>query len=142
MDEAGFAGLSENHRRAISATLRQVDEIICEFEQFARGREIHSICYQEQNELSADQKRALLREISKMRNVLGDLKETLGLKVTLESAATRIWGYSNCCWVALVETESKGLRGYGAVPPGFAEYLDPRMETLIKHLQHIIGVVK
>jgi hypothetical protein len=43
-------------------------------------------------------------------------------------------------WETLVETTSRHLNRYGALPPGLAEYLDPRMETLIQHLDKVARI--
>jgi len=126
--------LSENHRRAISIRVRLLDEMLGEFEQYARGREIHSVFYQEVNNLSPSQRRLVLADIERMRRLMREMKATLGLEPGVENVGRLIWGKSSAFWQVLIETTSKHLKGYGDVPPELARYLDPRMETLIKHL--------
>ena len=126
--------LGDNHRRGISTTFRLLDKLLCEIEEYARGREVRSIFYREKNTLSADQKKGLLAEIKQMRDLMQEVKGGLGLDAEVENVAARIWGHSSGFWEILVETTSRHLRRYGMPPAELAEYLDPRMEKLIAHL--------
>jgi len=127
--------ITENHKRGINSALCLLDEMLCEFEQYARGRESHSVFYQEQNMLSAKQKNQLLREIEVMRVLLREVKDTLGLKGKVESVPRKISSHCSSFWEVLVETAGKYLKRYGDVSPELFEFLDPRMEQLIEHLQ-------
>jgi tetratricopeptide (TPR) repeat protein len=49
--------LGDNHRRGIVTALLLLDRMLCEVEEYARGREVCSVFYIEQNALSADQSR-------------------------------------------------------------------------------------
>lgn len=126
--------MDENHRRAISTRLRLLDELLCEFEEYARGREIRSVFYQELNSISASQRRLVLADIERMRSLMREMKATLGLEPGVENVGRLIWGKSSAFWQVLIETTSKHLKGYGELSPELARYLDPRMEVLIKHL--------
>ena len=129
--------LGDNHRRGIATALWLLDQMLCEFEEYARGREARSVLYQERNTLSASQKRGLLAEIKQMREVMREIKDTLVLETRVESVADKIWGHGSGFWEILVETTSRYLRRYGDAPAGLAEYLDPRMEVLIQHLRNL-----
>jgi hypothetical protein len=137
MTRPEFHDLSESHKRSIGTACLLLDEMLCEFEQFARGREVRSVFYVERNRLSPRQKERLLAEIQRVRDVLRELKETLGLRVEPQDIVQRVWGSSSAFWEVLVETESKHLRRYGKMPQDFGQYLDPRVETLIQHLRNI-----
>jgi hypothetical protein len=114
-----------------------LDEMLCEFEQYARGRESHSVFYQEQNMLSAKQKKQLLREIEVMRVLLREVKDALGLKEKVESVPRKISSHCSSFWEVLVETTGKYLKRYGDARPELFEFIDPRMEQLIEHLQSL-----
>lgn len=133
--------LGDNHRRGITTAFRLLDEMLFEFEDYARGREVRSVFYQERNALSAGQKGGLLAEIKRMRDLMQEIKDALGLKAEVENVARRIWGSSSAFWVVLVETKSKYMKRYGDAPPELAEYLDPRIEVLIEHLRNLTGLV-
>jgi len=134
--------LGDNHRRGIGTALLLLDRMLCEVEEYARGREARSVLYIERNALSADQKTSLLAEITQMRDLLRELKDGLGLEAETEDVARKIWGQGSTFWEVLVETKSRYLKGYGQPPPQLAEYLDPRIDVLIEHLRNLTDLVR
>jgi hypothetical protein len=132
--------LSENHRRGIVAALLLLDRMLCEVEQYAQGREVHSVFYVEHNALAPDQRTSLLAEIAPMRDLLRELKDSLGLKTETEDVGRKIWGECSTFWEVLVETKSRFLKRYGPPPEGLAEYLDPRIDALIGHLRTLTAL--
>jgi hypothetical protein len=132
-----FPTLGENHRRAIGTVAFMLDQMLCDFEAYAKGREFHGLLYHQRNRLSPKQRRAILDEVDRIRAVLKELRESLGLETRVEDVSREIWSRSSMFWENLVETETKYLRRYGKAPPGLADYLDPKIETLIEHLDTI-----
>jgi hypothetical protein len=135
-----FPTLGENHRRAIGTVAFMLDQMLCDFETYARGRELHGLLCHERNRLSPKQRRAILDEAGRIRAVLKELQESLGLEPRLEDVSRDIWARGSMFWESLVETETKYLRRYGETPPGLADYLDPKIETLIEHLETIVRI--
>jgi len=133
--------LGEFHRRGISTTLTVVDEALCEFEQWAKGRETRSVLHRERNTLSAAQRRALLAQIRDMRAVLRELDHELDLEGAVQDAARAIWAKASALREHVIELESRHLRRYGQPPTGLAEYLDPRVADLVKRLDRIASAV-
>jgi hypothetical protein len=132
--------LNQSHRRAITIALRMMDQMLCEFEEYARGREIHSVFFEERNSLAARQKTALLAEIEQVRGLMEEIKNHLALESEVENVANRIWGSACAFWEVLIETTSRHLKRFGEAPAELAEYLDPRMEALIQHLGAITRI--
>ncbi len=132
--------IGDNHRRGIVTSLALLDRMLCEVEEYAYGRELHSVLYVERNALSEDQKTELLSEISHMREVLQELKDGFGLETETEDVSRKIWGACESFWEVLVETTSRYLKRYGEPSPQLSEYLDPRVEALIQHLRNLTGV--
>jgi hypothetical protein len=130
----------KNHKRAISATLTLLDEMLCEFEEYAQGRERHGALYHERNSLSDKQRRGIQSEVAAMRRTIRELKEALRLTGRRDEAAQHIWGRASAFWEVLVETQSRYLRRYGELAPGLKECLDPRIEVLIAHLQTLVDL--
>ncbi len=124
----------KDHERAISASLTLLDEMLCEFEEYAQGRERHGALYHERNSLSEKQRRGIQSEVAAMRKTIRELKEALGLTDTRDEVAQRIWGRASAFWEVLVETQSRYLRRYGEVAPDLKECLDPRIEALTARL--------
>jgi len=123
--------LSDNHRRAITTTLTLLDERLCEFEQIAHGREVQSLLYREQNDLSAAERKRLLQEIARAHQTIREIRDTLLLEPVVHVLSRQLRGASSSLWETLIETQSKRLRGYGKVPRALAQYLDPNLERLI-----------
>ncbi len=134
--------IGEGHRRGIETTLAVLDEALCEFEAWARGRQHCSVMYCESNDLSQEQRQAVLAEVARMRDLLRQLKDTMWLEGRTRSAANSIWGQCSILWVSLAELQGKHLARYGKTPPGLVEYLDPVAEQLIAHLGKISAIVK
>ena len=133
--------MSEHHIRGISTTLALLDKALCEFDQWAKGHEIRSVLYQVLNTLSDGQRQTIAAEVAEMRTLLTEIKTTLNLEVSARSVEKTIVGSCSVLWASLVELEGSRLRRYGEVPPGLAEYLDPRIASLNKGLRRIIATV-
>jgi len=133
--------LGDCHRRGIGTALSLFDQMLCEVEEYARGREARSVFYQERNGLSDEQKSRLLDEVSQMRAALQELKDGLGLKAEIEDVGRKICGQSSTFYEVLVETKSRYLKRYGQPPSELAEYLDPRIDVLIQHLRNLTALV-
>jgi hypothetical protein len=134
--------LGDNHRQGIGTALSLLDQMLCQVEEYARGRQTRSVFYAEQNTLSADQKKNLLAEIAQMRRLLKELKNGLGLEAKTEDVGRKIWGQGSMFWETLVETKSRFLKRYGQPPDGLAEYLDPRIDALIEHLRNLTDLAR
>lgn len=132
-----FPDLGPNHRRGIQAALAHLDRLLCRVEQVAGGAEQHSVFYTEHNHLSPADRACLSKEIESIRRLLRRLKRDLGLEGEPADLAREIWGQAAAVWEVLVETEAGYLERYGATPPGLADYLDPLIETVIRHVSRI-----
>ncbi len=130
--------VGKNHKRAIGATLTLLDEMLCEFEEYAQGRERHGVLYHERNSLSDKQRRGIQAEVAAMRGTMRELKEALRLTASRDEAEQQIWGRASAFWEVLVETQSRYLRRYGELAPGLKECLDPRIEALTARLLALV----
>jgi len=133
--------LRENFKRGIETTLVFLDEALCEFEEWAKGREQQSVFYSERNTLSALQRDAILSEVAGMREMLRELRDDLGLEGRVRGGANDIWGKCAVLSVNLEELKGKHLARYGEPPRGLVEYLDPRIKRLMASLHHIFRLV-
>jgi len=129
--------LGDNLRRGLETTLGILDEILCEFEEWARGREHRSVLYSEHNSLSPSDRDALLSEIAEMRSVLQEFRDDLALEGRMREAAHSIWGSCAVLLTNLEELTGKHLARYGDIPRQLPEYLEPRIRRLMSSLQHI-----
>ena len=134
--------LRDNFKRGIEMNLVALDEALCEFEQWANGREQRSVFYSERNTLSPTQRNAILSEIAEMRERLRELREDLGLEGRVRGGANTIWGTCSVLAVNLEELKGKHLARYGKPPAELVEYLDPRAKRLIASINHIFLLVE
>ena len=140
MPTTGNIPINESQRRSIATSLALLDEALCLFEEYGKGREVHSVCYEERNRLPAKQRKRLLAEIDGIRAEMRQIKEDLDLPRRIEDVGKRIWGHSAGFWEMLAELESKRLRAYGEVAVNLANYLDPRVEELLQRVQRLSAV--
>jgi hypothetical protein len=134
--------LRENFKRGIETTLVFLDEALCEFESWAKGRERCSVFYSERNTLSDAQRDAILSEVAGMREMLRELRDNLGLEGRVRGGANDIWGKCAILSVNLAELQGKHLARYGKAPPGLVEYLDPRVKRLIASINYLFRLVE
>ncbi|MCM8756958.1 MAG: hypothetical protein NC823_00570 [Candidatus Omnitrophica bacterium] len=130
--------VSDNQRRTISTTLIMLDEMLCEFDRIAAGQETRSIMYAEKNSLSAKQKAQLRGIMTTMREIIRQIKERLSLETEEVNLANRIWSSASAFWEVLIETKSERLKGYGTITPSLADFINPKIDELIKHLTGIV----
>lgn len=142
MHEKPSPELSQRHRRGIASTLAILDEALCEFEEWAMGREIRSVLYSETNSLTSEQRERLIHLLTGLRATLAELCDRLGLEGKVNDAVTAIWSRCSTLWVSLVELESPYLKRYGEIPADFAEYFDPKIAQLVEGLQGILKMLK
>ena len=122
---------SQNHRRRLSAVLSGLDETLALFERMAGGKTYRGPMFREEQSLSPGQRRAVLREVAAIRQVLVEVKAELGLDERAEHTARQVWAQCSVLWESLCELQPRHLRQYSAVPRRLAEYLTPRVDDLI-----------
>lgn len=94
---------NDNQRRAVAITLAMLDEMLCRVEEWARGREVRSVLYEERNPLSDEQRATLLAEASRIRATIAALRDRLNLPRRIHSALDDIWGHSAALRESLME---------------------------------------
>ena len=132
--------LSDNHRRGISSTLGLLDEMLCRFERWANGEAAKGVLYRERDTLTGKQRQSILKEIAVLREILRELRDSLGLEVKTQDIASAIWSESSAYWEALVELDAGHLRRYGDMPEGFADDFDPKVEMIVKGMIHVADI--
>ncbi|MBN1900190.1 hypothetical protein JW926_02540 [Candidatus Sumerlaeota bacterium] len=142
--ESFFANqsINENHRRGISSTLILLDEMLCMFENWAKGEAGCGILYREINDLNDSQIKSLLRRISALRNLIGEMRDRLSLSDKTIQLSGKIWAQSSAFSNHLIELESKYLRGYGEIAADAVRYLDAQSHKLVSELKGITKIFK
>jgi hypothetical protein len=117
--------LSENHRRTISITLQLVDQALCEWNDWANGKVQLGIMYRQLDTLSPVQKHELQDEIISLRQLIGLLRNDLGLEPKDVATSQSIFSHASLLWEMLTELNARGLQAYGKVPDELTRYIDP-----------------
>jgi len=118
-----------------------LDKRLCEFDEWAKGKEVRSVLYEVRNSLSSEQGGAISALVREMQSIIAEISGTLHLEGTVRSVDKIFSGSCAVLWVSLAELESRHLRRYGALPPGLAEYLDPKAALLTEKLRNISSIV-
>ncbi len=134
--------ISEPMHRGISTTLTLLDEHLCEIEQWANGREQQSVLYREHNTLTAAQRSEILCELSKAREILRRLRDSLSLSTETCDAAARVVSLCSAAWPNLVELQGKHLKRYGEPSEELRNVLTPEVDTLIALMSRIADISK
>jgi len=127
-----FPDLSESHRSRIRITLTILDEALIKFEEWARGREVRSLLYTEENTLSSEERSRILADIAGMRRIIVELRNNLQLEARPQDVAKSIRGHCYILWVDVLEMTGKYLRGFGEPPPELVNYLDPKANRILE----------
>jgi hypothetical protein len=134
--------LGENHCRAIGTVLGLLDETLCGFERWAEGHEAQGVLYREHNVLSPAQREEILRRIKKVRIILRVLRDDLKLEPQVRDVSDAIWCGCAVLLDTVVELGSRYLGRYGPLPKGLAEYLDPRVKSIVETVRDIGDAAK
>ena len=137
---SAFPELSENHKRRITSVFKQLDKIFATFENFVRGGEYTSELYSEKNDLSLSEREQLAGAVKETKVILRQIKEDLNLEPDISDVSRLVTVRAMSIWVDLIEIKSGNLGGYGAIPDGFPDYFDPKLDSIIKILQKISNI--
>jgi hypothetical protein len=137
MQKEPILNLSEAQRGRVRITLTLLDEALVKFQEWAQGREVHSILYHEANNLDPERRRELLADIAAIRGIMQELRDILHLEASPLDVAKTIRGHCYLLWVDVTEMTGKYLRGFGEPPPELIDYLDPRAHQILRYLDLI-----
>ena len=93
--------------------------------------------YQQQDTLSAQQKRELRRRIGQLRHEILRTRDDLKLEPARPATSSLIVGGANVLWEMLCELNGPSLQGYGEVSGDLAQYLNPIGQTLAEQMYEI-----
>lgn len=123
-------GLNENQRRAISVTLRLLEERLVDIEQVMNGN-AQGILYRRTARFTSQQRKEMRKLIAAMREEIRRAATQFHLAVEEQSAERYISGKLSMSWESLEDTRSRKLKAYGEVDPALKETLDPILQRLI-----------
>jgi hypothetical protein len=133
--------IGPNHRRGITSALAHLDETICDIEQMVNAEDTSSELYMERNALSDSQKREVLLEIAALRRLLAELRQTLNLIPVTRDVGASVSGSCMLLWESVIELQGRYLKRYGEPPKDLVEFLDPKTDEIVCHLDRIVRVL-
>jgi hypothetical protein len=125
----------------VGITLALMDEMLCRFEEWGRGREARAVLYEERNLLSDRQRASLIVEISRIRPIINRLKDDLRLSPQVCTAADDIRSRSAVLRENLMELDCGQLRGYGDVHPRLERLLKNKVPLILEGLDRILSAI-
>jgi len=126
--------LTEAQRRALSVTLRLVEERLRELGALAEEGSAHGVLYTVIDDLTTDLRKQLGSFIQEGIQTIETLKRELKLDVDVMYKSRTIAGSLAWLWEIVLSLTAKRLRGSGEVDPALAEFLDPQLKTLAQRL--------
>jgi len=134
--------LSANHKRALETALTMLDELLVSIEKWVDGNQYQSVLYEEKNDLSVSQRKALKKQILVLKASLEAAKKDLGLTKTTQSALNDIWSRVASFRENVMELGARHLKRYGSLHHETAEYMDKLSEKLLLQLDGILEIIK
>jgi hypothetical protein len=126
--------VSSNHRRVISVRLRGLEDACVQLQELARPVERALTA---RSELAPRIIPELDTCISHLRSRISEMKADLDLQRTLLDPGRVAGALVASMMVNMEELRPHHLKGYGAVPERLAQYLDVRLEELLRTLREI-----
>ena len=123
-------GLNENQRRAVTITLRLLEERLADIERIIHKDE-QGILYSRQVSFAPEQVKQIETLIAAMRDEIRHLATDFQLPREEQNVARAIVGTLEMSWESLEEVRPRRLRNYGSVDPVLKETLDPSVKRLI-----------
>jgi hypothetical protein len=132
--------LGENHRRAISVLLREIERM-CD----AIDACLHAVpgpLHRLDDDLSASQRAKLARMTQNLRAELAQLEREIELDAARKSPRRAILALLSAQIVNLQESNAAGLRGYGPLTEAATRKIDAATEQLILRLEEMVAVLR
>jgi hypothetical protein len=129
--------LSENHRRSISVSLQLLDQALCEWDDWSKGRVRKGVIYPQEDTFSSQEKNELQCRIANVRHLILRLRDDLQLDAKIVATSQSIVGQAAVLWEMLTGLNTQGLQGYGRVPEDLSRYLDPIGDKLAEEMNEV-----
>ena len=127
--------LPPNHRRSLSATAHLLETALDELESVLRARGSEKLTSCIKTHYGDDDRNRFLRAIEQMRDVNQELVSDLQLSKTESSEKQIVQSRSAYLWTVLRNSTSRGMRGFGELPPDSAREVDRRINQLLNLLE-------
>jgi hypothetical protein len=134
-------GLNENQKRAVTVTLRLLEERLADIERVIEEDE-DGVLYRRVARFSPGQREKMDELIAAMRGQIRRAAVRFRLPQEEQNAAREIAGKVTLSWESLEDSRPRKLGAYGNVDPALKETLDPILQELIRLLFRLEAVAR
>ena len=134
--------ISRNHKTRLSVSMEVLENTICDVEQIIRSSNQKKTMSEAVNILPPWEKALILKRIEEIKESINCVAQNLDLNKRKEETRNLILGAMTIERVNLEEIKSKGLRGYGEVPDGLREFLDPQVDKMMTLVDEICQIAE
>lgn len=136
--ETTAAALNSSQIRAVSATLRLVEEAVDRIERLLIDP-VTRITFRLADDLDAEKRHAIHAACDRLRATLVEACQRLGVEAAERSRRRKIRAEVSTLWALLEDTKSPALRGYGPLSPDGGKIVD---EVLDEISTALIGMLR
>lgn len=126
-------GLNANQKRAVTVTLRLLEERLADIERVIAADE-RGILYERVASFTPAQRARMNELIGALREQIRQVAEEFQLPREQHSAARYVVGTVSLLWESVEEIRSRKLKSYGEVEPQLKQTLDPMLQRIIRLL--------
>jgi hypothetical protein len=117
-----------------------LEDTISEVGEIIKSTNQRKVMTETVNNLSSWEKALILERIEEIKELINCIARELNLEKRVEETKSRILSAMTIQWVNLEEIKSERLRGYGEVPDGLREFLDPQVDKLMNLVDEICRI--
>lgn len=126
-------GLNPNQKRAVTVTLRLLEERLADIERVIAADE-RGILYERVASFTPAQRARMDELIGALREQIRRVAEEFHLPRESYSAARYVVGTVSLLWESVEEIRARKLKSYGEVDPSLKQTLDPLLHRIIQLL--------
>jgi hypothetical protein len=129
--------LPPNHHRSLSVTAQMVEQALDEMEELLRSRKNTKQTSRIERTYSEEERAHLLETISKLRRANAEMFVDLDLEASHYTENQIVTAKNTHLWTILVDSKSKGLRGFGGLSAEQARLVDAHVDKLLELLKEM-----
>lgn len=126
--------LNDAQRRRVSITLGYLEKSLVEIERALEQGDYRGILFDLRNDVPQAVREELLAAAAVVREHITVLAERFDLQRMENGLSKQVASSLVYCWETLVDSSSKGLKGYGVVSEGLGDELDPELDAIIAQI--------
>jgi hypothetical protein len=124
----------------LAVSMQVLEDTISEVEEIIMNSKQRKIMTENVDNLSPWGKAMILRRIEELRELINYMAQKLNLQTRKEETKNMILGAMTIQCANLEEIQSKRLESYGGVPDELREFLDPKVDKMMRLVNEICKI--